>query len=102
MITIEQILQLANSEKVLKTSEIAKKFHISRQYANLLVSQLVSSRKLIKTGSTRNAKYILPAYASSHANLLPAKITKNLVNKNLEEHKVLASLEKSFPLNEKP
>ena len=101
MITIEQILQLANSEKVLKTSEIAKKFHISRQYANLLVSQLVSSRKLIKTGSTRNAKYILPAYASSHANLLPAKITKNLVNKNLEEHKVLASLEKSFPLIEK-
>ncbi len=101
MITVENILELAKNEKVLKSIDIAKKFHISRQYAAFLISQLVAANKLIKIGSTRNAKYILPMYASSNSALFPNRINKNLVNKNLEEHKVLDSLEKSFPLIEK-
>lgn len=97
MITLENILELAKNEKVLKTTASAKKFHISRQYGAFLISQLVAAGKLIKIGSTRNAKYILPEYASSNAALFPTKINKNLINSDLEEHKVLDSLEKSFP-----
>lgn len=98
MITLEKIIEIAKYDKVIKTAEIAKRFNISRQYAALLVSQLVATNKLIKIGSTHNAKYILPMYASSNIGLFPNRITKNLINKNLEEHKVLDSLEKSFPL----
>jgi len=98
MLTLEKILAIAKSEKVIKTAELAMRFHISRQYAAFLATQLVSANKLIKIGSTRNAKYILPEYAADHSELFPTKIIKTLKNENLEEHKVLDSLEKSFPL----
>jgi hypothetical protein len=98
MLTLEKILEIAKNGKVIKTAEIAIRFHVSRQYAAFLVTQLVSANKLIKIGSTRNAKYILPEYAAEHSELFPTKIIKTLKNENLEEHKVLNSLEKSFPL----
>jgi anti-sigma regulatory factor (Ser/Thr protein kinase) len=93
----ERILQLAKNEKRLKTIDIAKKFGVSRQYISLALSELVTSSKLLKVGSTRNAEYVFPEYALQHLEIFPVKIVKTFLNKNLEEHKVLDEIEAQFP-----
>lgn len=95
----KKILELAQKKGgSIKTIDIARHLGISRQYASTMASELVSSEKLMKIGSTRNAQYVLPEYASQHLELFPAKFTKIFLNKSLEEHKVLDEIEAKFPL----
>jgi hypothetical protein len=72
-------------------------FDVSRQYVNLLISELVGEKLLIRIGSTKNAFYVLPEYIKNHPQVLPSKFFKRLENTNLEEHKVLAEIEEKFP-----
>lgn len=93
----DQILQLAKKSKRLKAAEVAEKFDVSRQYASLTLSELVSGGRLLKIGSTRNAEYVLPEYALQHLEIFPAKIVKTFLNRGLEEHRVLDEVEAQFP-----
>lgn len=97
MLTKDKILEIATQKKYIKTKDIVSAFSISRQYANSLISDLVRSGKLVKVGSTRNAFYVLAEYAEANPGILPNKLIKNLPNKNIEEHQVVDSIEKSFP-----
>ncbi len=94
----QSILALLNQKKQIKTQDVAGLLGVSRQYANVLVNNLILSRKLIRIGSTRNAFYVSPQYVAAHLDLLPTKIQKNLQNVNLEEHKVLDEVEDRLPL----
>lgn len=93
-----RILALAQKKRgAIKTSDISGSLGISRQYANLMISSLVSSGKLIKIGSTRSARYVFPEYATKHLELFPTKYLKTFRNRELEEHKVIDEIEARFP-----
>ncbi|MFA5871574.1 MAG: DUF4325 domain-containing protein [Parcubacteria group bacterium] len=99
MDTRKKILELAKKRgRSIKTVDIAKLLGVSRQYASSIISELVSDGKLTKIGSTRNAQYTLPEYASQHLEIFPAKFVKTFPNDNLEEHKVLDEIEARFPV----
>jgi len=89
----EKILELSSKNKKIKTTEVAAKFNVSRQFASLVIKSLVEEGKLIKAGGTRYAFYVLPKHMSS----LGEKVKKRLKNKNLKEHEVLDDIKKQLP-----
>jgi len=97
MLTKEQILKIAKNKGKLHSKDLVELFSVSRQYANLMISELVKERKLIKLGSTRKAFYVLPEFAQSHQEIFPLKYAKIFKNEKLEEHKVLNQIEEAFP-----
>ena len=97
MLTKEKILEIAKQKGMLLTSDLVKKFQVSRQYANSLIAELVKNNQLLKIGSTRKAFYVLPEYAQKHPENFFLYYTKNLRNHNLEEHKIINEIETSFP-----
>lgn len=88
------ILQLALKAKRINTRDIVIKYGVSRQYANLVINQLVKEGKLVKFGSTRSAFYVHRKYAHE----ITKKVKKRLKNKNLKEHEVIGDLEKQDSL----
>lgn len=96
MLTPDSIIKIAKKKGIIKTSDISGHFGVSRQYASLVIRELVDHNKLIKIGSTANAAYILPELASKHTEFFPLKITKHLKNVSLEEHRVFENIEKQF------
>ncbi|HBM45830.1 MAG: putative histidine kinase [Parcubacteria group bacterium GW2011_GWF2_38_76] len=97
MITKEQIIIIAKEKGKLRTTELATQFQVSRQYVNLLITELVGDEKLIKLGSTKNSFYVLPEYARAHKEIFPHKYLKLFKNEGLEEHHVLDKIEQTFP-----
>jgi len=98
MLTKESIIKLAQKKGVIRTADIASSFVVSRQYASRLIKELVANRELIKIGVTSKAIYALPEYAKKHFEMLPSKISKIFINKNLEEHIILDKIESELPI----
>ena len=96
MLTKQKILQTAREKGEIRTTDFVSGFNVSRQYASGLIRQLVASGQLIKIGSTRLAFYVLHEYAQTHPEILPRRFSKTYKNIGLEEHKVLADIEKNF------
>jgi anti-sigma regulatory factor (Ser/Thr protein kinase) len=93
----EKILQLINQKGRL-TSEITGSIGVSRQYVNIVMSDLIAEKKVIKLGGTRNAFYVSTDYVHEHPDILPTIFKKKYKNISLEEHQVLMELEEKFPL----
>ncbi len=85
-----EILQLAKKKQIIRSKDLVERYHVSRQYVNVVIQALVEEGRLMKIGSTRNALYIHPHYADS----LKTIIRKRFLNKGLKEHEVLDSLDK--------
>ncbi len=98
MIKKDMILKFAIQKGKITTTELSANFSVSRQYLNRLIGELVLSGKLIKIGGTRYAFYTPPEYAKDHPEILPLRYSKTLINVGIEEHKILNSIEQSFPL----
>jgi len=98
MITKEKILEIAKQKGKIGTTDLSKRFSVSRQYLNRLIKELVETEKLIKLGATRYAFYVLPEYAQKHKEIFPLRYRKTFKNISLEEHKVLDLVEQTFPL----
>lgn len=96
MLTKGKILEVAKQRGLVKSAQVVAAFEITRQYASKMLSGLVMEGKLIKMGSTRNAVYVLPEYADAHPEDVSNRYSKKFNNKDLEEHKVLDDLERSF------
>ena len=92
----EKILQIANKKGVVKTRDFVDDLNFSRQHVSDLLSQLVDEGRLIKIGSTRDAKYITHEYLRSYPNILSNRYSKILSNNKLEEHKILNDIENNF------
>jgi len=101
MLNIEEVLKIAKKKGKLHSVDLVEQFKVSRQYANLLISGLVTEHRLLKFGSTRKAFYVLPEYAQTHQEIFPLRYTKVFQNKGLEEHRVLNQIERTFPTLEK-
>ena len=97
MITKEKILEIAKQKGKIGTTDLSKRFSVSRQYLNRLIKELVETGKLIKLGATRYAFYVLPEYAQKHKEIFPLRYRKTFKNISLEEHKVLDQVEQTFP-----
>ena len=97
MLTKEQILDTARVKGKIISRDFSDKFSVSRQYVNLLVGELVRSKRLIKIGSTRNAFYVLPQYVHEHPDILPNRFLKRFKMSGLEEHAVSMEIEERFP-----
>lgn len=83
------ILSAALKEEEIRTKDIARRFGISRQYAQRILRELVQQGLLMKIGSTRAACYVLPKYAGR----VTWRFSKRFKNQNLAEHTVLEDVE---------
>lgn len=99
MLIKEKILKIAQKKGLVKTSDFVSDLDITRQHASNIISQLVDEGKLIKIGSTRSAKYATPQHLDKHPEESPTRYSRQLINKNLEEHIVLDDIENKFKLH---
>lgn len=103
MLDKQKILEKGAREGRITTREIAEEFEVSRQYANGLIGELVKEGKLLKVGSTRGAFYLSLEFARKNPDVMPTRYRRKLINKTLEEHRVLDDIEKTFsPLRKLP
>jgi anti-sigma regulatory factor (Ser/Thr protein kinase) len=79
------------------SSEITDEVEVSRQYVNMVMSELIADKQIIKIGRTRYAFYISPEYLKKHPEIFPTVFKKTYKNISLEEHKVLLEIEEKFP-----
>ncbi|OGI94413.1 hypothetical protein A3A03_03925 [Candidatus Nomurabacteria bacterium RIFCSPLOWO2_01_FULL_40_18] len=93
----EKILQLINKEGRITSSEITKAVSVSRQYVNMVISDLIAEKQVIKLGGTRNAFYVSKDYIKNHPEVVPTVLKKSYKNQALEEHKILLEIEDKFP-----
>lgn len=94
----QKILKLLQLKKRIKTRDVVSLLKVSRQYAKVLINNLITQRRLMKIGSTRSSFYVSPQYATEHIDLFPTRIRKSLKNINLEEHRVLDDIEAQLPI----
>lgn len=93
----EKILQLIEEKGKMTSREITETIGVSRQYVNLVISELVAEEKVVKVGSTRYAFYVSKAYMAEHPEATPNIFKKRYANQGLEEHKVFLEIEDKLP-----
>jgi hypothetical protein len=92
-----KIQQLIQERGRITTSEISELLGVSRQYANIVISDLIAENEVVKIGSTRSAFYVSHGYIKNNPDTLPSVFKKTYKNESLEEHKVLMEIEEKFP-----
>jgi len=98
MLSKEKIFEFVITKGQIKSQDLAKNYNISRQYATSLLRGWVNSGKLKKIGSTKNSSYMTKEAVSKNPRMVPDSFQKRFINKNLEEHKVIAEIESHLPL----
>ena len=93
----EKILELIERQGKVTSRKITEAIGVSRQYVNLIISELIAEEKIIKVGSTRYAFYVSKAYIAEHPETLPSVFKKQYPNRSLEEHKVFLEIEDKLP-----
>ncbi len=93
----EKILELIGRQGKVTSREITKKIGVSRQYVNLVISELVAEGKAVTIGGTRNAFYVSKAYIANHPEAIPNTLKKKYANQSLEEHRVFLEIEDKLP-----
>lgn len=89
----EKILELIEKQGKVTSREITEAIGVSRQYVNLVISELVREERAIKIGSTRYAFYVSKDYLAKHPESVPNTFKKKYQNQGLEEHKVFLEIE---------
>jgi anti-sigma regulatory factor (Ser/Thr protein kinase) len=93
----DKILEIIEKNGKATSSEITSKIDVSRQYINLVISELVAEKRVIKIGRTRYAFYVSSLFAKEHPEIFPSVFKKSYKNQSLEEHIVLVEMEEKFP-----
>ncbi len=94
MNTQAKILLLLKEKKRATSTEIARHFGFTRQYASQLLRIMVNAEKVVKFGSTRSAFYTLPEFIDAVG---PSAIHRRLENKDIKEHEVFDDVVAGFP-----
>lgn len=89
-----KIKEFLNSRKRASSTEIARHFGFSRQYASQILRTMVNSGAVIKFGSTRASFYSLPKFIDE---IGPLATRRRLKNKDAKEHEVFDNLVSAFP-----
>jgi hypothetical protein len=93
----DKILELIETRGKITSREIVEIIGVSRQYVNLVVSELVSEGKISKIGGTRYAFYVSKKFIAEHPEAFPIIFKKKYLNQALEEHKVFFEIEDRLP-----
>lgn len=93
----EKILEIINQKGRVTSGEITAIVKVSRQYVNLVISDLIAEKQVIKLGGTRNAFYVSKDYILKHPEVVPTVLKRTYKNQSLEEHKILLEIEEKFP-----
>jgi anti-sigma regulatory factor (Ser/Thr protein kinase) len=93
----DKIAEFIKRQGRISSREIAEKFEVSRQYANLVLRALIAEGRVIKLGGTRGAFYLSRGYAAGHPDLMPSSLQKRYANRDLDETQVFLELEDKFP-----
>ncbi|MDO8569710.1 MAG: winged helix-turn-helix domain-containing protein [bacterium] len=72
----DKILQLIKQRGRITSSEITGNIGVSRQYVNMVISNLIAEKQVIKLGGTRNAFYVSSDYVQKHSDILPTTFKK--------------------------
>jgi len=76
MINKQKILNIISAKGKVTSSELVKSVGVSRQYVNLVISELIANKEVIKIGGTRSAFYVSKNYIAKHPDILPSVIKK--------------------------
>lgn len=90
-----KIKQFLKDKKRISSTEIARHFGFTRQYASQVLRDMVNAGEIVKFGSTRAAFYTLPELIDK---IGPSAIRRRLKNKNIKEHEVFDNLISTFPV----
>jgi anti-sigma regulatory factor (Ser/Thr protein kinase)/uncharacterized protein (DUF1330 family) len=93
----QKILNILSKKGKVTSSELTRNIGVSRQYVNIVISELIEDKEVVKIGGTRNAFYVSKKYIAEHPDILPNRINRTFRNHKLEEHKALIEIEKKFP-----
>src|SRR3989344_6086564 len=93
----DKILQVIKEKGRVTSGEITDVVGVSRQYVNMVMTDLIAENKVIKLGGTRNAFYVSKDYILKHPEVVPTVLKKSYKNQELEEHKILLEIEEKFP-----
>ncbi len=93
----DKILALINQRGKITSGEITGSIGVSRQYVNMVISDLIAEKQVIKLGGTRNAFYVSKEYILKHPEVVPTVLKKSYKNQLLEEHKIILEIEEKFP-----
>lgn len=93
----DKIIDIINSKGRVTSLEITSALGVSRQYVNMVMSELIADKQVFKLGGTRNAFYVSKKYVSEYPEILPNNFKKAYKNESLEEHQILIELEERFP-----
>jgi hypothetical protein len=96
MENIQKVIDFVEQKERITSGEISRLLGVSRQYASIILSDLVDKKKIYKLGSTRNAQYVSYSYVKNNPDIIPISFKKRFTNKGLEEHKVLTEIEEKF------
>lgn len=98
--TKDEILRFAHEKKTLRTADIVRFAKISRQAAAKHLRELIASKRLLKEGSTRGARYI-PFNAAKAASLRTPGTAFVCKLQGLEEDRVFDQLTHRMGLQRK-
>jgi len=93
----DKILQIIKEKGRVTSGEITGVVGVSRQYVNMVMTDLIAENQVIKLGGTRNAFYVSKDYILKHPEVVPTVLKKSYKNQELEEHKILLEIEEKFP-----
>ncbi|MFA4845737.1 MAG: DUF4325 domain-containing protein [Patescibacteria group bacterium] len=93
----QKILSTIMKSGRVTSAKIAERFGVSRQYATMVIADLVAKGDLVKVGKTRSAFYVSRPYMAAHPDVVPREFRKRYRNRALEEHVVLREAEDALP-----
>ena len=93
MDTRSKINKYLTTHKRVSSTQIARHFRFSRQYASQILRIMVNASEIVKFGSTRAAFYTLPEFVDEIGH---SAVKYRFKNKNAKEHEVFNKLIASF------
>jgi len=89
-----KIKEFLRDKKRASSTEVAKHFGFTRQYASQVLRTMMDANEIVKFGSTRAAFYTLPEFIDE---IGPLAVRRRFKNENIKEHEVFDSLISIFP-----
>ncbi len=90
----QKIRAFLTNKKRASSTEIARNFGFTRQYASQVLRIMVNANEVVKFGSTRAAFYTLPKFIDEIGS---SAVRHRLKNKDVREHEVLGRLTSALP-----
>ena len=90
----QKIKEFLTIKKRASSTEIARHFGFTRQYASQVLRIMANAGEIVKFGSTRAAFYTLPKFIDE---IGPSAVRLRLKNEGVKEHEVFDRLTSTFP-----